>query len=91
MSDPSVASAFRYEDPRELDPYPREWRSLSAAFLSQARRDPAHPALADSMGASLTYRQAVVRSVGLARVLERQSRGRCRIWHSRCLVAFRST
>lgn len=61
----------RYDVVRPLDSFPQAWRSLSAAFLRQVRRDGAHPALADSLGTTLTYRQAFVKAVALGRVLER--------------------
>jgi acyl-[acyl-carrier-protein]-phospholipid O-acyltransferase/long-chain-fatty-acid--[acyl-carrier-protein] ligase len=70
-NDQEQSASVRYEDTRELGPLPREWRSLSAAFLRQVRRDSAHPALADSLGAALSYRQVLMRAVALGRVLRR--------------------
>lgn len=58
-----------------LDPLPRSWRSLAHAFWESSRRRPEAPALADSTGASLNYRDARRRSVALARVLDRSIGG----------------
>ena len=54
-----------------LPPWPPRWRSLSSAFVDQARSRPNAPALADSTGAKLTYREVLLRSLALARVLSR--------------------
>jgi acyl-[acyl-carrier-protein]-phospholipid O-acyltransferase/long-chain-fatty-acid--[acyl-carrier-protein] ligase len=57
--------------PRPLSPLPRDWRSLSHAFLKQARLHPARVAMRDSTGAKLTYRETFLRASVLARVLAR--------------------
>jgi acyl-[acyl-carrier-protein]-phospholipid O-acyltransferase/long-chain-fatty-acid--[acyl-carrier-protein] ligase len=55
----------------DLSPLPPGWLSLGHAFWETARRHAGSPALADSTGASLDYRDARRKAVALARVLDR--------------------
>lgn len=54
-----------------LPPLPGHWRSLGRAFVHQARAKWGRPGFSDSTGASLTYGQALIRSLALGRVLAR--------------------
>jgi acyl-[acyl-carrier-protein]-phospholipid O-acyltransferase/long-chain-fatty-acid--[acyl-carrier-protein] ligase len=56
---------------RPLTPLPEHWTSLPRVFVHQARAVASQPALADSTGVSLTYGEALVRSLALGRVLAR--------------------
>jgi len=56
---------------RPLSPLPKEWRSLSHAFVRQARLRPGRVAMRDSSGAELTFGQTFLRAVALSRVLAR--------------------
>ncbi len=56
---------------RPLSPLPRTWRSLSHAFVRQARLKPGRVAMRDSLGAELTYGETFLRAVVLSRVLAR--------------------
>ncbi|MDR3622425.1 MAG: AMP-binding protein [Paludisphaera borealis] len=57
--------------PRPLSPLPSEWRSLSHAFIKQARLHPSRIAMRDSTGAKLTYGETFLRAAVLSRVLAR--------------------
>ncbi|HEX8203966.1 MAG TPA: AMP-binding protein [Isosphaeraceae bacterium] len=57
---------------RPLPPLPPHWRSLPRAFVHQARSRPRATALIDSTGVRLTYRQALIRTLALGRVLARR-------------------
>ncbi|RUL89368.1 AMP-binding protein [Tautonia sociabilis] len=50
---------------------PPSWRSLGRAFITTSRARGGDPAFVDSTGASLSYRQALLKSLALGRVLER--------------------
>ncbi len=56
---------------RLLPPLPSQWRSLPRAFIHQARRSSRKLCMSDSTGASLTYADALLRSLALGRVLAR--------------------
>jgi acyl-[acyl-carrier-protein]-phospholipid O-acyltransferase / long-chain-fatty-acid--[acyl-carrier-protein] ligase len=58
-------------DPLPLPPLPPSWRSLTHAFVRQARAQRGKPAMADSTGASLSYGDTFVRALALGRVLAR--------------------
>ncbi len=68
-SDTESSSAPAPERP--MQPLPERWTSLQRAFVETARRQPNKTAMIDSTGASLTYRQTLLRSLALMRVLER--------------------
>jgi acyl-[acyl-carrier-protein]-phospholipid O-acyltransferase/long-chain-fatty-acid--[acyl-carrier-protein] ligase len=67
---PPAGSATEYAAP-PLAPFPDGWRSLGAAFVARAKALRRQVGLVDSMGTSLTYGDALMRSVALARVLGR--------------------
>ncbi|WP_231749264.1 AMP-binding protein [Tautonia plasticadhaerens] len=50
---------------------PASWSSLGRAFVCSARHRAGAPAFADSTGAALSYRQALIKALALGRVLER--------------------
>jgi acyl-[acyl-carrier-protein]-phospholipid O-acyltransferase/long-chain-fatty-acid--[acyl-carrier-protein] ligase len=50
---------------------PKEWRSLSHAFLKQVKLHPGRVAHRDSTGAKLTFRETFLKATVLARVLAR--------------------
>lgn len=50
---------------------PTTWYSLGRAFVCSARSRGSAPAFSDSTGASLSYRQALIKALALGRVLER--------------------
>jgi acyl-[acyl-carrier-protein]-phospholipid O-acyltransferase/long-chain-fatty-acid--[acyl-carrier-protein] ligase len=54
-----------------LPPPPAGWRSLGRAFVQAARAHRDRRAIADSLGADLTYGDALLRSLALGRVLAR--------------------
>jgi acyl-[acyl-carrier-protein]-phospholipid O-acyltransferase/long-chain-fatty-acid--[acyl-carrier-protein] ligase len=54
-----------------MPPLPASWSSLGRAFLVSARARGSAPAFTDSTGAALSYRQALIKSLALGRVLER--------------------
>lgn len=56
---------------RDLPPLPKEWRSLSWAFVHSARRNRSRTAIGDSTGASHTYADAFLRALAMGRVLAR--------------------
>jgi acyl-[acyl-carrier-protein]-phospholipid O-acyltransferase / long-chain-fatty-acid--[acyl-carrier-protein] ligase len=58
--------------PRPLSPMPAEWRSLSHAFVKQARIHTSRVAMRDSTGAKLTYGETFLRAAVLSRVLKRE-------------------
>lgn len=55
-----------------LPPLPRGWSSLGRAFVQTARAHPAKLAIADTMGAELSFGEVLLRTAGLARVLGRE-------------------
>jgi acyl-[acyl-carrier-protein]-phospholipid O-acyltransferase/long-chain-fatty-acid--[acyl-carrier-protein] ligase len=55
-----------------LSPLPNGWRSLGRAFMQSARARTKKLAIADTLGAELTYGDVLLRTVGLARVLKRE-------------------
>jgi acyl-[acyl-carrier-protein]-phospholipid O-acyltransferase/long-chain-fatty-acid--[acyl-carrier-protein] ligase len=57
---------------RPLPPLPTAWRSLPAAFLSTARANWGKLAILDSLGAKLTYGQALIRALVLSRLLKKK-------------------
>jgi len=57
---------------RALPPLPSTWRSLPAAFLGAARANWGRPAILDSLGARLSYGQALTRALVLTRLLARR-------------------
>lgn len=54
---------------------PKEWTSLSAAFVAQARLTPDKLFCADSLKMSVTYGEALVRAAGLAQWIRRHTGG----------------
>lgn len=54
-----------------LPPLPAGWRSLGRAFVQAARAHRDQPAIADSLGAELTYGETLLRALALGRVLSR--------------------
>lgn len=54
-----------------LPDLPASWSSLGRAFVTSAKRRRGAQAFVDSTGASLTYRQALLKALALGRVLER--------------------
>ena len=48
-----------------MPPLPSAWRSLGRAFVATARFRRGAPAFADSTGASLSYRQALIKAMAL--------------------------
>lgn len=54
-----------------MPPLPADWKSLGRAFISTARSRGGAPGLVDSTGVSLTYRQTLIRSLALGKVLAR--------------------
>jgi len=56
---------------RSLSPLPKEWRSLTHAFVRRARLHPARIAMRDSFGAELTFGDTFLRAIVLSRVLSR--------------------
>ncbi|MEW4566704.1 AMP-binding protein [Tautonia sp. JC769] len=61
-------------DPAPLVPLPglpASWSSLGRAFVASARTRRGAEAFVDSTGASLTYRQALIKALALGRVLDR--------------------
>jgi acyl-[acyl-carrier-protein]-phospholipid O-acyltransferase/long-chain-fatty-acid--[acyl-carrier-protein] ligase len=55
-----------------LPPLPAEWRSITRAFVTQARKSWSRPAMADSTKVKLTYGETLTRASVLARVLGRK-------------------
>ena len=58
-----------------LPPAPPGWRSLGRAFVQTARALRGKLAIADTLGAELTYGEVLLRAVGLARGLRRELGG----------------
>jgi acyl-[acyl-carrier-protein]-phospholipid O-acyltransferase / long-chain-fatty-acid--[acyl-carrier-protein] ligase len=54
-----------------MPPLPAAWRSTGRAFFTTARRRGSAVAVADSSGASLSYRDALIRTLALSRALSR--------------------
>jgi len=70
---PVASTALECPEPdHSLPPLPRSWISLARVFVDQARRVPKKVAIADTSGATLTYADAFLRAVALARVLKRE-------------------
>ncbi len=54
-----------------LPPFPEAWKSLGRLFIATARNRGNAPAMVDTTGASLSYRQVLLRALILGRVLNR--------------------
>lgn len=65
----SLQSNADYSVDVRLPPLPKHWLSLAHAFVDQAHSQPNALAVTDSTGARLTYKQLLLRAIGLANVL----------------------
>jgi acyl-[acyl-carrier-protein]-phospholipid O-acyltransferase/long-chain-fatty-acid--[acyl-carrier-protein] ligase len=66
---PASSSSSQPDTP--LPPPPAGWRSLGRAFVQAARAHRDRRAIADSLGADLTYGETLLRALALGRVLGR--------------------
>ena len=69
---PQAVSIEEPQPAQPLTPLPAGWRSLARALVRQARRQPERTAMVDSAGTALSYRNMLVRSLALGRVLARR-------------------
>jgi acyl-[acyl-carrier-protein]-phospholipid O-acyltransferase/long-chain-fatty-acid--[acyl-carrier-protein] ligase len=72
VSEPRRASAAREVPDTPMSPLPSGWRSLPRAFIAAARRYRDRVAMTDTTGATITYGEALLRSLALGRVLHRK-------------------
>jgi acyl-[acyl-carrier-protein]-phospholipid O-acyltransferase/long-chain-fatty-acid--[acyl-carrier-protein] ligase len=66
-----AATSRDFEPDTPLSPLPASWTSLGRAFVEAARARRAKLAIADTMGAELSYGEVLLRSVALGRALAR--------------------
>jgi acyl-[acyl-carrier-protein]-phospholipid O-acyltransferase / long-chain-fatty-acid--[acyl-carrier-protein] ligase len=57
---------------RPLPALPSYWLSLGHAFVHQAKTKPQDPALSDTTGVSLNYRETLLKSVAVANLIEKE-------------------